>query len=275
MFSIAVVIFREVFEISIIVSVLLAATRGMVGRRRWISSGIALGALGSVVLALFTEKLSGAMEGRAQEVFNACVLFAAAGMIAWTVIWMRVHGRHMADNLKRIGRAVAENEKPLHTLAVVAGLAALREGSEMVLFTFGFVASGQSAWQVTAGCVLGLLLGVFTGTALYLGLVKVSPKNLFSVTSFLLVFLAAGMVSQALLLLSSVGFVPEFGAAVWNTSSLLPENGIAGKFLHVLLGYCERPSGIQLAGYVLTLVLIFATGRALQKSYNFKNQKQN
>ena len=272
MFSITVVIFREVFEISLIVSVLLAATKGTVGRRRWISSGIAAGALGSVVLALFTEKLSQAMEGKAQEVFNASVLFIAAAMIAWTVIWMRVHGRRMTENLKRIGKAVVSNEKPLHTLAVVAGLAALRESSEMVLFTFGIVASGQSAWQVAAGCALGLFLGVLMGATLYLGLVKVSPKNLFSVTSFLLVFLAAGMVSQALSILSSVGYVPELGLAIWDTSAFLPERSIPGKFFHALLGYAEKPLGIQVLGYFFTLVFITVAGYAAQKFTNQKNK---
>ena len=273
MFSITVVVFREVFEIALIVGVLLAATKGTVGRRRWISSGVALGAAASAVLAYFTEGLSQAMEGKAQEVFNAAVLFVAAVMIAWTVVWMQAHGRRMTENLKRIGKEVAGNEKPLHTLAVVAGLAALREGSEMVLFIFGIVASGQSAWEVTAGCLFGLFLGVLTGAVLYLGLVKISPKNLFSVTSFLLVFLAAGMVSGGLFLLSSVGYVPELGAALWDTSALLPERGFAGRFLHVLLGYVEKPSGIQAVGYFLTLTLVFAAGSLVGKSVLSKNKK--
>ena len=272
MFSITVVIFREVFEISLIAGVLLAATRGTVGRRRWISWGIACGAAASVILAFFTESLSQAMEGTAQEVFNACILFIAAAMIAWTVIWMRVYGRRMTEDMRRIGKQVANNEKPLHTLAVVAGLAALREGSEMVLFTFGILTSGRNVWEAVAGCALGIFLGVLVGTVLYFGLVKVSPKHLFSVTSLLLVFLAAGMVAQALLFLSSVGYVPEWGAAIWDTSSLLPEKSAVGRFLHVLLGYAEKPSGIQLTGYFSTLILITATGSFLQKAASSKKR---
>jgi len=273
MLSITVIIFREMLEMALIVSVLLAATKGTIGRRRWIGGGVALGLLGSAVLAYFTEALSGAMEGKAQEVFNACVLFLASAMIAWTVIWMRVHGRQMTENLKRIGKAVAANEEPIHTLAVVAGLAALREGSEMVLFTFGTLASGQNVWQTAAGCALGILSGVLTAAVLYLGLIKISPKNIFFVTSVLLIFLAAGMVSQALSLLASVGLVPELNPVLWDTSAWLPENGVAGRFLHALLGYAEKPSGIQIAGYVLTLVIIVALSRGIQQRTSSKEKK--
>ncbi len=273
MFSVVIIIFREVVEIALVVGVLLAATKGMTGRRRWVSAGIALGTLGSVVLAFFTRSLSEGFGGRAQEVLNACVLFAAAVLIGWTVIWMRVHGRRMTEQIKQIGKAVAADEKPLHTLAVVAGLSTLREGSEAVLFTYGVLAAGQSVASVIAGFAVGIALGVLTGAALYLGLVKIPAKQLFSVTSILLVFLAAGMVSQGLAFLSSVGFVPELGTALWDTSSFLPEAGIVGRFLNVLIGYVEKPSGIQALGYFLTLAGILVVSGILEKSQSTKNVK--
>ncbi len=276
MFSVAVIIFREVFEIALVVGILLVATKGMVGRRRWVSSGIALGALGSVALAFFTKTLSEGFGGTAQEVFNAVVLFAASLLIGWTVVWMRVYGRCMSQQMQQVGKAIACNEKPLHTLAIVAGLSTLREGSEAVLFTFGVLASGQKPTEVITGGVAGLLIGAAVGAVLYLGLIKIPPRRLFSVTSFLLVFLAAGMVSQGLQLLSSVGYVPELIPALWDSSSFLPESGIVGRTLHVLLGYAEKPSGIQAVGYLLTFMSIFFVSRRLQsradKNINLKNK---
>ena len=47
MLSSAVIVFREVLEAALIVSILLAATRGMATRTRWISTGVIAGIIGA------------------------------------------------------------------------------------------------------------------------------------------------------------------------------------------------------------------------------------
>src|SRR6266536_787354 len=98
MAGIAVLVFREVLEAALVVSVVFAATRGVPARGRWIGAGIFAGVLGSVVLALSAGVVADAAAGMGQELFNASVLFAAVAMIAWHAIWMATHG-------KEIGRA--------------------------------------------------------------------------------------------------------------------------------------------------------------------------
>jgi high-affinity iron transporter len=44
---------------------------------------------------------------------------------------------------------------------------------------------------------------------------------------------------------------------VWNTSSILSQNSLLGQFMHILVGYIARPSGIQVVFYVGTLLSIF------------------
>ena len=39
-------------------------------------------------------------------------------------------------------------------------------------------------------------------------------------------------------------------------SWLLPEDSLAGRLLHTLIGYTDRPSGAQLVVYLLTVALI-------------------
>ncbi len=253
MLSIAVIIFREVLEIALVVGVLLAATRGITGRKRWVLGGILAGIVGSLIVAYFAETISNAMEGMGQEVFNALVLFLAVLLIGWTVVWMRRHGRKLTQHFKDVGRAVTEGKEPLYTLAVVIMLATLRDGSEMVLFTYGVLASGEKIGGMIIGSVAGLVAGVIAGVALYYGLIKISARSLFSVTSWLLIFLAAGMMSQAAGFLAAAGFLPEIVPMVWNSSGILSERGLIGKILHALLGYTEKPSGIQLFVYLLTL----------------------
>jgi len=95
-----VIVFREVLEAALVVTILLAATRGLLGRNRWIGSGVAAGVLGAVIVAYFAGNIAEAFAGIGQELFNAGVLFIAVLMLAWHNIWMSGHAREMVANLK-------------------------------------------------------------------------------------------------------------------------------------------------------------------------------
>ena len=55
-------------------------------------------------------------------------------MLTWHNVWMARHGRELASEVRAVGQAVAEGSKSLFALAVVVGVAVLREGSEVALF---------------------------------------------------------------------------------------------------------------------------------------------
>jgi len=256
MLSTAIIVFREILEISLIIGVLLAATKGLSSRGRLVLGGLIAGILGSVVVAFFAEAISNAAEGMGQELFNAIVLFAAAVLIGWTVIWMRRYGRTLKKHFEEVGGAVIRGEKPLYTLAVVVALSVLREGSEIVLFTYGVMASGANIFAISMGAMVGLVSGTAVGVALYYGLLRISPRALFSITGWMLILLASGMVSQALGLLQMGDFIPVLLPTVWDSSRILSEQSFLGGVLHVLIGYSARPSIIQIFGYVFTFGVI-------------------
>jgi high-affinity iron transporter len=256
MLSLAIIIFREVLEISLILGVVLAATRGLSGRAPWVWTGLALGMAGAGVVALGAGAISEAVSGMGQELFDAAVLLSAAGLITWCVVWMKRHSAAIVRHMRDVGQSVREGRKPLYVLAVVTALAMLREGSEIVLMTYGVVLSGQPLAGVVTGGMVGLALGALVGLAVYMGLVRISIRYMFAVTGFLLVFLAAGMVSQAVGKLAAGGFIPFLSAPVWDTSDLLSERTIAGSVLHTLVGYTSQPSALQVLGYCLTIALI-------------------
>jgi len=277
MLSTALIIFREILEISLILGVLLAATKGLKSRSQMVISGLAAGILGSVIIAFFAEAISNAAEGMGQELFNAFVLIAAAILIGWTVVWMRRYGRTLKEHFEKVGGAVISGEKPLYTLAVVVALSVLREGSEIVLFTYGVIASGVNFFAIIAGSIVGLVSGTAVGVTLYYGLIRISPRTLFSVTGWLLILLASGMVSQALGLLQAGDFIPLIFPTVWDSSRILSEQSILGGMLHVLIGYSARPSFIQIIGYILTFGVIavilqfYGNSTAVDKKTSFHN----
>ena len=85
----------------------------------------------------------------------ACSIVAVV-MLAWHNAWMAKHGRELAARVKRVGTAVAAGDQSLVALAVVCGVAVLREGSEVVLFLYGIVAAGTSGSDLLIGGLLGI-----------------------------------------------------------------------------------------------------------------------
>lgn len=266
MLSTAVIVFREVLEAALVVSIVLAATKGVPGRAWWVGTSLLGGVVGAAFIAAFADVVSAWASGMGQEVFNAGVMFVATIMLAWHSIWMGKHGREMAQQLSQVGRAVAAGSRPLTGLAIVVGVAVLREGSEAVLFLYGIAAGdpGQAP-QMIAGGALGVLGGVGLGAGMYAGLLQIPLQRLFSVTNALIVLLAAGMASQGTGFLVSAGWLPSWGDTVWDTSWLLKESSVVGKMLHTLVGYTARPAGIQIVAYVATLLVIVLLARRVAR----------
>lgn len=265
-----VIVFREILEAGLIIGIVLAATRGVHHRTRWISIGIGggfLGACGVAVLAGFIGQL---FHGFGQEIFNALVLITAVVLLAWHNVWMSTHGREMAADAKALGSDVASGKKQLWALALVVAIAVLREGSEVVLFLFSLAASDHESWQVIlSGGVCGLLLGAIATLLLYWGLVAIPVRYFFSVTSALMTLLAGGLAAQACVFLQQAGYVTLGADPVWNTSSILPDASWFGRVLHTLIGYSDEPSGLQLTVYVLTVLSIALLTKAVERRASF------
>src|SRR6478735_110015 len=147
-----VIAFREVIEAGLIISIVLAATRGIPGRMRWVLLGV-------------------------------------------------------AGELRAAGAAVRSGEREAAALSIVIGAAILREGAELVLFLYGLVASGTSGADIQFGAVAGIGAGVLLSAVTYLGLASIPSRYVFSVTSVLIVFLAAGLAAQAAQFLANAGVV--------------------------------------------------------------------
>jgi high-affinity iron transporter len=253
----AIIVFREVLEAALIVGIVMAASRGAIGRGLWVSGGIVIGVLGACAVALFAATIAAAAEGMGQELFDAGILFAAVGMLGWHNVWMSRHGRELASNAMQLGNDVRSGARPLWALAFAVALAVLREGSEIVLFLYGIALGGNGGpLAMAVGGVIGLALGVTAGAAIYLGLVSIPMRLLFRVTSWLVLLLAAGLASQGASFLMQADLLPTLGSNLWDTSFLLSDQSLAGRILHTLIGYTAQPAGIQLVFYAATLLVI-------------------
>ncbi len=266
MTHIAIIIFREILEIALILSILFSSTIGIKNRSLWINAGLVIGVIGSIIIATLTDKISEAFHGVGQEIFNAIILLFAALMIGYTVIWMKQHSKAMSKTLKHLGKSVIDGEKSLYALLIIVSLSVLREGAEIVLFTYSYYSSGTPIHELIIGSSMGFAVGLVVGLGFYFGILRKLGTHLFQVTTPILVFLSAGLVAKSLGYLSSAGVISEIKTQMWDTSFLISENSIVGNVLNILFGYISRPSGIQLIGYLSTIIILFGLIKKLNGS---------
>lgn len=233
-----------------------AATKEVDGRSKWILAGLGLGILGSITIAFFTDKISASLGGMGQEFFNGLVLLTAAAMISWTTLWMQKHAKSLSGEFKKLGSEIRLGEKPLYILLIAVFLSVLREGAEIALITYSYYISGIELEQILLGLVSGITLGAMFGTALYFGMLKVFGRYFFMITTWILVFLAAGIAAHGAGFLIDAELIPSLYDPVFDSSQILSQESFFGKFLHIFFGYIDRPAGSQLVAYFLTLGIL-------------------
>ena len=256
MLAALIIVFREVFEAGLIVGIVLAVTRSVPRRNRWIGGGVLAGVAAACLVAAFAGVLSQLFEGMGQELFNAAILAIAVIMLTWHNVWMARHGKEIAGEMRAIGQAVAEGSKSLLALAVVVAVAVLREGSEVALFLYGVAASdGGAAASLTIGALMGLALGVAVCLLTYFGLMRIPPRALFATTTVLITLLAAGMATQAVVFLQRANWLTPLDTVMWDSGWLLSESSIVGRALHTLVGYTDQPTGMQIVIYLAVILV--------------------
>jgi high-affinity iron transporter len=268
MLATLIIVFREIIEAGLIVGIVLAASKGVRGRSLWVGYGVVGGALGACLVAAFAGQIGSLFQGAGQDLFNAAILLLAVAMLTWHNVWMASHGRAMANEMRQVGAAVAAGERPLFALAIVVGVAVLREGSEIVLFLYGIAAAGgASTVSMLIGGVLGLAGGVAVSALMYFGLLAIPAHRLFTVTSGLITLLAAGLAAQAVVFLQQAGYVEELTQTVWDTSGILSQDSLFGRLLHTLIGYSDKPNGAQLVAYIAVVAVIIALMKIVHASH--------
>jgi len=190
-----------------------------------------------------------------QELFNALIALVASILIGSTAVWVSTHGREMVLNMKDKGGRLVSGDLPAKTLSVIIALAVWREGAEIVLFSYGLLLSGLSLTTFLTGAIAGALAGSILGAGLYFGMVQINTKHIFKATSYLLLFIAAGMFALAAKYLVAAGYFGGLSDILWDTSHILSEQSFVGQVLHMFFGYSDSPMIIEVIYYVLFLTL--------------------
>lgn len=265
MFAIALIVFRETLEAALFVGVVAVATKGLERRAIWLLAGVAAGIAGALALASATGLIGAWADGVGQDFVNIAILGVALMMLTWHCIWVSTQGQEAARQAKLLGASARSGQRRPWALSLAIALAVLREGAETVLFVTGLATGSDTGAHATIlGVFLGFVAGAALGALLYLGLSRIKMHHLFPVTNTLILLVAAAIASQLARTLSQAGLVGLWSGPLWDSTSFLADESPIGIVLHAMVGYTAQPSGLQLAFYVTTVLLIGGATRIMR-----------
>jgi high-affinity iron transporter len=249
---------REGVEAALIVAILLAylnrSGNGAQASKIWLGTGLA--ALLSVAAGVVIFQTAGSLEPPYEQYFEATALLVAAAVVTWMLFWMLRQSKALRGDLHaRIERTLTEGTAM--GLALLAFSAVIREGLETSIFLVGQATSVRAdASSIVLGALLGLAAAVGIGWIFYTGSRRIDLRSFFRWTGIGLIFIAAGLLSQAVHELVEVGAIPFGSATAYDLSSVLPDASGIGQFLRAILGYSAAPETTTLGVHIAYLVVV-------------------
>ncbi len=248
-----VLFLREGLEASLIVSILFAALRQLdqMGKARavWIGVGLAtLGSLlGGLALYVFVHKYA---DTTFQIIFETITYLVAVVLLTTMTFWMQKHSRTMKREITARASAAGSG----FALGLLAFTTVGREGLESAFFTLAFAFQTNAVLLLT-GALLGMLSAIGLCLLIYKLGYRLDYRIFFRVMGILLLFFAAGLLSDAVQNMQQLGWLSFGMAPLWNTSHILSENSVIGDLLHGIIGYAEEPTILQGLFYVTYLLI--------------------
>jgi len=253
MISAFLITLREGLEMSLIVGILLAYLARTGHRREFpaVWAGVAFAALISLAAGGIIFATAGEFSGRGEQLFEATAFFTAVAVLTYMIFWMRREAVTIRASLQaRMSEALQAGSKA--ALVVLAWVSVGREGIETALFFFATVRA-SSPLAAGLGGVLGLGTAVLLGWLLYRGTYRLDLRMFFNITSALLLFVGAGLLTRGIGELHGAGLVPPLVAQVWNSNRLVSQTSTMGNLLEAMFGYTSTPSLMQVIAYVVYL----------------------
>jgi high-affinity iron transporter len=249
---------REGVEAALIVAILLAYLNrwgnGAQANRIWLGTGLALAL--SIAAGIVIFETAGSLQTPYEQYFEGTAMLIAAAVVTWMLFWMRRQSTALRGELHaRIERTLTEGTA--FGLALLAFSAVIREGLETSIFLVGQATSvrGEAA-SIVVGALLGLAAAIAIGWIFYTGSRRIDLRSFFRSTGIGLIFIAAGLLSQAIHELIEVGVIAVGSQTAYDLSRVLPDASGIGQFLRAILGYSAAPEFTTLSVHIAYLVIV-------------------
>ena len=203
-----IIMFREVLEASLIIGILYTYLKksGNESSLKMLWGGVSSAVIISIIASFIFQKIAGGFEGPSSKIFEGVVMIIASIVLTTMIIWM-AKNKNISEDLKNQAKESLSSsfKYGIFTLAFVA---VFREGVEIILFLYAIgIKDGISVMP----SIIGSLLGLLAGYAVFVQGIKIPLKKFFNVTSAFLILVAAGMLTYGVHELESGGVIPYIG----------------------------------------------------------------
>jgi high-affinity iron transporter len=257
------IMLREGIEAALIVGI-IASYLKQTGRGEWMPA-VWIGVFLAVALALFVggglEMVSAEFPQKQQELFEGLVGLLAVVILSSMVVWMRKVSRSIKHELHQsLDAALAGSKNQTYALIGMVFFAVARESLETVFFLLAVFQQSAGA-SGPLGALLGLIIAVCIGVAIYKGSMRLNLGLFFRYTGLFILVVAAGILANSVRSLHEAGVWNHFQDVVFDISPILPMDGPTGTVLAGMFGYQDAPTVSVLTAYlaylIFALVLFF------------------
>jgi high-affinity iron transporter len=250
---------REGLEASLIVGI-IAAFLIQRGERRAVRpmwAGVA-GAIGLCVVVAVALRLWGEqLPFKQREILEGVLALVAVAGVTYMVVWMRRHSRELKGVLEHHAAAALVAGSSV-ALVGMAFFAVIREGLETAIFMLAAFESTSDPAATGLGAVIGVLVAVGLGYAIYRGGVRINLSRFFRVTGFVLVLVAAGLLASAVHSLAEAGVITQLQDSAFDLSWLVAPGSVRAALLTGMLGLQAVPTMAEVSVWFLYAILMGA-----------------
>jgi len=254
------IMLREGIEAALIVGI-IASYLKQTGRGQWMPAvwiGVFLAAALSLLVGGGLELMSAEFPQKQQELFEGIVGLIAVGILSSMVFWMRKVARSIKHSLHTsLDHALTASNHQVMALIAMVFFAVAREGLETVFFLLAVFQQSEGP-AAPLGALLGLVLAIFVGFAIYSGSMRLNLGLFFRWTGLFILVVGAGILANSVQALHEAGLWNHLQGVVFDISSALPMDGPAGSVLAGMFGYQDAPTVSVLGAYVIYLLVTLA-----------------
>lgn len=232
-------VLREVLEASVLFGLLWNYIKFQKLHLPWLWLVVPLSLVLSVSYALNLQGITELWDGSGQERITATLNL---------LIYLSILG------LLWQARSSISPRLLMMLIAIALTAAAVREGSEVIIYMSAFFGSGHQQAAVFLGGLIGAGIGISAGVLVSAFIHNLTESATRLIVGIALAAVASGMMLQGLILLDQVGLLP-YSEKAYSLEWLISEQSVLGQALYAVIGYDTEPTKLQLAFYVLCLVI--------------------
>ncbi|CAO5162791.1 Ferrous iron permease EfeU [Frankia sp. AiPs1] len=253
---------REGLEAALIVGIVAAFLRQRERRDalRQVWFGVALALVLCAAVGVGLHVLDHELPQREQEGLETVIGLIAVAMVTYMIVWMRRNSRDLRAALESATESALEKGST-RALVLMAFLAVLREGFETAVFLIAAFNASTSPSTAGGGALLGVLVAVAIGFAIYRGGVRINLSRFFRITGIVLVVIAAGLLATAAHTGHEAGWLDAGQGRTFDLSWLVRPGTVLASVLTGVLGLQPRPVVAEVVAWLVYLVplLLYVT----------------